>query len=130
MWRRVLVLWSSSRVAIVVLGWLLTTRLGGHRALPPWQREPWTALTGWDSVYYIRIAQDGYLHGARVAFFPLYPVLIRGLKAVTGLGDATAALAVSNLAVLAALAGMYVLARARLSEAHAWRGTLYIVLSP
>ena len=76
MWRRVLVLWSSSRVAIVVLGWLMTTQLGWHRSLEPWQRQPWTALTGWDSVYYIRIAQDGYLHGPRVAFFPLYPATI------------------------------------------------------
>jgi hypothetical protein len=130
MWRRVLVLWSSSRVAIVVLGWLMSTQLGWHRALESWQRQPWTALTGWDSVYYIRIAQDGYLDGARVAFFPLYPLLIRALEAVTGLGDAVAALAVSNLAALAALAGMYMLARDRLTEAHAWRGTLYIVLSP
>ena len=130
MWRRVLVLWSSSRVAIVVLGWLMTTQLGWHRSLEPWQRQPWTALTGWDTVYYIRIAHDGYLNGARVAFFPLYPLMIRGLEAVSGLGDATAALAVSNLAVLAALAGMYVLARDRLSETHAWRGTLYLVLSP
>ena len=62
MWRRVLVLWSSSRVAIVVLGWLMTTRLGWHRSLAPWQHQPWTALTGWDTVYYIRIAEDGYMH--------------------------------------------------------------------
>jgi len=130
MWRRVLVLWSASRVAIVVLGWLMTTQLGWHRVLESWQRQPWTALTGWDSVYYIRIAHDGYLSGARAAFFPLYPMLIRGLEAVGGPRDAIAALAVANLAALAAMAGMYVLARGRLSEPHAWRGMLYIVLSP
>ena len=45
-------------------------------------------------------------------------------------GDAVAALLVANLAVLAALAGMYVLARDRLSEAHARRSILYLVLSP
>jgi hypothetical protein len=130
MWRRVLVLWSASRVAIVVLGWLLTTQLGWHRALESWQSQPWTALTGWDSVYYIRIAQSGYVDGARVAFFPFYPLLIRGVESLGLVGYGVAALAVSNLAVLAALAGLYVLARERLSEAHAWRGTLYMVLSP
>ena len=45
-------------------------------------------------------------------------------------GDAVAALLVANLAVLAALAGMYVLARDRLSEEHARRSILYLVLSP
>jgi hypothetical protein len=130
MWRRVLVLWTASRVAVVLLGWLMSTQLGWHRALEPWQAQPWTALTGWDTVYYIRIAHDGYVDGARVAFFPLYPLLIRGLQELTGLGDALAALAVSNLATLAALFGLYVLARDRWSELHAWRGVLYLVLSP
>lgn len=130
MWRRVLVLWATSRAAILVLGWLLSTRLGWHRALAAWQQQPWTALTGWDSVYYIRIAHLGYGSGARVAFFPLYPLLIRGLEVASGLGDAVASLAVANLAVLAALAGMYVLGRDRLSQAHAWRAILYLVLSP
>lgn len=130
MWRRVLVLWSASRVAVVLLGWLMSTQLGWHRALEPWQEQPWTALTGWDTVYYIRIAHDGYVEGGRVAFFPLYPLLIRGLQEPTGLGDALASLAVSNLATLVALCGLYVLARNRWSELHAWRGVLYLVLSP
>jgi hypothetical protein len=130
MWRRVVVLWTASRVAIVLLGWLMSTQLGWHRSLEPWQRQPWTALTGWDSVYYIRIAHAGYASGPRVAFFPLYPLLIRALETVTGLGDAIASLAVSNLGTLVGLAGIYVLGRDRLSPQHAWRAVLYLVLSP
>ena len=37
MWRRVLVVWSASRVAVLSLGYLLTVELGWHRALQPWQ---------------------------------------------------------------------------------------------
>lgn len=40
----------------------------------------------WDSSWFLRIAHDGYVgHGtARTAFFPLYPMLVRGASAVTG----------------------------------------------
>ncbi|MGZ4482522.1 MAG: mannosyltransferase family protein [Gaiellales bacterium] len=130
MWRRVLVLWCASRVALIGLGVILTTRIGWHRTIEPWQTQPWQAVTGWDSVYYIRIAHDGYHAGRTVAFFPFYPLLIRGFEAVTGLGDAIASLAVANVALLVAMVGLYVLARDRWSEEHARRGLLYLILSP
>ena len=52
------------------------------------------------------------------------------MREVVQVGDAVAAVTVSNLALLAGLVGMYVLARDRLSEEHARRGILYLVLSP
>jgi hypothetical protein len=130
MLRRVLVVWSASRVAVLSLGAVLTTQLGWHRALQPWQTVPFRALTGWDSVYYVRLSHFGYQHGRDVAFFPLYPAAIWLTREVTRVGDAVAALAVANLAVLVGLIGLYVLGRDRLSEAHARRGVLYLVLSP
>jgi Mannosyltransferase (PIG-V) len=130
MLRRVLVVWSASRVAVLTLGALLTAQLGWHRALQPWQTVPFRALTGWDSVYYVRISHTGYHPGRDVAFFPLYPAAIWLTREVTRVGDAVAALAVSNAAVLAGLVGLYVLARDRLSEEHARRSVLYLVLSP
>ena len=130
MWRRVLVVWSASRVAVLSLGYLLTAELGWHRALQPWQTEWVRAVTGWDSVFYIRISHVGYHPGKLEAFFPLYPIGIWAAREGLQVGDAVAALLVSNLAVLAALAGMYVLARDRLSEDHARRSILYLVLSP
>ena len=49
---------------------------------------------------------------------------------VVRVGDAVAAVAISNLALLVGLFGMYILARDRLSDHHARRGILYLVLSP
>ena len=130
MWRRVLVLWCASRVVIIGLGVFLTSQLGWHRTLASWQHQPWVALTGWDSAYYIKIAHHGYSAGRTVAFFPLYPMLIHVVDAGGVLGNAGAALLVSNLACLAALWGMFVLGRDRLGQERAWRGVLYLVLSP
>jgi Mannosyltransferase (PIG-V) len=130
MWRRVLVLWSASRAAIIGLGVLVTSELAWHRPIEPWQTQPWQALTGWDSVYYIRISQDGYSPGPTNAFFPLYPLLIRIFREVTGLSDAVSALAVANGAALLALAGLAVLARDRLGDAMSRWGPIYLVLSP
>ncbi|HYX84382.1 MAG TPA: mannosyltransferase family protein [Gaiellales bacterium] len=130
MWRRVLVVWSASRLAVLSLGLVLTTELGWHRALEPWQTKLFRAVTGWDSVYYLRISHSGYHEGRDVAFFPLYPAAIWAVREVVRVGDAVAALLVSNAALLVGLVGMYVLARDRLSEEHARRGILYLVLSP
>jgi hypothetical protein len=130
MWRTVLVLWSVSRLATLSLGVALTATLGWHKLLAPWQDQPWQALTGWDSVYYITISHLGYEPGRTLAFFPLYPAMIWLVREATGAGDALAALAVANLALLPALAGLYVIARDRLSEQHARRAVLYLLLSP
>src|SRR4029078_10487122 len=112
------------------LGYLLTIELGWHRALQPWQTTWVRGETGWYSVFYIRISHVGYHPGKIEAFFPLYPLAIRAVRDAAQIGDAVAALVVSNLAVLASLSGLYVLPRDRLSEDHAKRSILYLVLSP
>src|SRR3954451_14907452 len=38
-------------------------------------------LARWDSVWYLGIAHDGYAGDAGTTFFPLYPLLVRGLAA-------------------------------------------------
>jgi hypothetical protein len=130
MWRYVVTIWACSRVVTILYGWELTSFLGWHRAIEPWQTQPWRAVTGWDTAYYIEVARHGYGHNLTVAFFPLYAIGIRAWETVTGMGDATAALAVANLSVLVAFAGLYVLGRRRLGEEHARRAVLYLALSP
>ncbi|WP_055599735.1 mannosyltransferase family protein [Streptomyces aureus] len=70
----------------------------------------------WDSVWYVRIAENGYGYQATLpngdvhpdlAFFPLLPALERGLSDVLPLDAATAGLLVSWTAGLAAAWGMF-----------------------
>jgi hypothetical protein len=65
-------------------------------------------LARWDATWYLGIAHSGY-DGPSTAFFPLYPLLVRGLA----LGGSPAALLVASYLVsLAALAGaLYLLHR-------------------
>ncbi|GGX65125.1 hypothetical protein [Streptomyces hiroshimensis] len=71
-------------------------------------------LLAWDGNLYVSIAQGGYapgysyaddgsLTGNNLAFFPLFPMLIRAVHAVTGLGWGTSGIVTAHLALLAAL---------------------------
>ena len=67
-------------------------------------------LAHWDAVWYLEIADSGYpsADSPRVAFFPLYPLLTRGLAEIGG--GSHAALLLAGFAVsLAALLGALVL---------------------
>ncbi|OAR25049.1 hypothetical protein A8W25_28715 [Streptomyces sp. ERV7] len=77
--------------------------------------------TRWDSVYYLNIADHGYtspmvpscgLGGptCKLAFFPLYPSLIRAASAVTGLPASWAAWAIALAASLLAAWGIFAVA--------------------
>ncbi|WP_231633314.1 hypothetical protein, partial [Streptomyces clavuligerus] len=77
-------------------------------------------LLAWDALLYLSIATDGYprglsytpegsLTGNNLAFFPLYPQLVRLLHRSTGTDAGTAAIALSHLALLAALFATYAL---------------------
>ncbi|MFC3578481.1 glycosyltransferase family 39 protein [Streptomyces yaanensis] len=78
--------------------------------------------SSWDGWWYLQVAQNGYdpkplkplppgslftVKQNSVAFFPLYPGLIRSVSEVTGLGLYGSAILVSVLASLVAAAGIY-----------------------
>jgi hypothetical protein len=77
-------------------------------------------LARWDSVWYLRVAGSGYGESdVRAAFFPLYPMLIRGLGELGGgSGGAMllAAYAISLAALLGALALLHRLAALELGR--------------
>ncbi|MCC3772315.1 hypothetical protein K6I34_005790 [Streptomyces sp. UNOC14_S4] len=71
-------------------------------------------LLSWDGLLYADIAANGYpdsytytpegqLTGNNLAFFPLYPLLIRTVHALTGLDHDIAGVVVAHLALIAAL---------------------------
>lgn len=80
---------------------------------PSWYHQ----LLQWDSEWYFKIATEGYRYNGdptvqqNIVFYPLYPMLARGLAAISGLTSADALLLVSNVAGLLAIVALFKLVR-------------------
>jgi Gpi18-like mannosyltransferase len=104
-------MWLLSRLLILAAMFLIAPSLPA----PPKGVTPeisWDVFAGWDSGWYRKIALDGYEFARdgrqhSVAFFPLFPLIIRGVMTV-GLPFEAAGTLVSNLAFLGALMLLYV----------------------
>jgi hypothetical protein len=149
------VLWpfAWTRLALAAVAWL------GSQLSPSWTypfpeaaRRGWAfvralpldAFGRWDAHWYLDLAAGGYAprggHGAvqsNLAFFPLYPWLVRGADALVPApwrGPESlylAALLVSNAAAIGALALLLRFAREVLGDpAAASRAVLYLLLFP
>jgi len=116
-------------------------------ALPisPWVTSAWTkpvagplfdAFSRWDGFRYLAIAAHGYPASdpSSAAFFPLYPLLARSLAMLTGAasgpGLEIAALIVSNVALLAAVALLIALCRLDYGARMASQASWYLLLFP
>jgi hypothetical protein len=66
--------------------------------------QPWNR---WDTIWYLDIAQHGYVTYGSSAFLPLFPLLIRCLAPLLGGNALLAALAISTVATFAALLALY-----------------------
>jgi hypothetical protein len=91
-------------------------------------------LARWDAVWYLRIASGGYEESeVRAAFFPLYPLLARGLSELAG-GSAGALLlagyAVALAAFLAALVLLHRLVELELGRPLAEPALLLLAVFP
>ncbi|MFJ8541012.1 hypothetical protein ACIRFH_03155 [Streptomyces sp. NPDC093586] len=85
----------------------------------------WDVLATWDGWWYLQVAEHGYhpslvrldsdglftVQQNSVAFFPLYPALIRMVSEATGLGLYGSGILVSVLASFVAAAGIYAVVR-------------------
>ena len=112
-----------TRIAqLVVLAWL-----DGAAERPIGIRE---RLLVWDAGWFLKVAVDGYPHGYtydqagqlqgnELAFFPLYPMLIRAV-AVLGVDPGTAALAVSWIASAAAALALHLLGTTLYGRRAGW----------
>ena len=99
--------------------------LGKNLSLAAWAR--------WDAGWYLSIAERGYWfdpHGpSSVAFFPLLPLLMKGLGTVTG-NYAAAGLLIANLAALGAVLALWYWMRAEAGPAAAERAALWLLVYP
>jgi Gpi18-like mannosyltransferase len=119
---RVLAIWLVSR-GLVVLG----TAFG--KVYIPYGQSDWDPgaawyhrLLRWDSEWYNIIASQGYSYNGdpnvtqSVVFYPLFPLLARGLSAISGLATTDALLVVANLASLAAVLLLHRFVRGQFGE--------------
>lgn len=116
-WWAVVLVYGASRI----WGWLVFTTVGRQQGPGPWGDGPLDYLRfidTWDSDWYHRIAVDGYPAAVprdafghaqenQWAFYPLHPLLVRAVDAVTGAGWAVTASTVSLLAGFGAALVLY-----------------------
>jgi hypothetical protein len=97
-----------------------------HQLLPAWHQ--------WDADWYINIARRGYAWHKGItspaAFFPLFPLLVRGAVEITHRSYDLCALVVSNLAFFGALLYLWRLTKNELGRDSAGRAILYVAAFP
>lgn len=115
-------------LAVRLTGLLVLARWAHLKGLGIWP----TLATSWDSDWYLGIADHGYqrelgtaLDSNNLAFFPLYPVLVKAVAGVTPGSRASVALVIAVLSSLAAAWGIFAVG----DRLHGRRtGTLLAVL--
>jgi hypothetical protein len=120
-------LWASVTAAFVPLAPQAASYYYGaqrlHDALiAPWQR--------WDTIWYAKIALEGYAADESSHFPLLYPFLIRLLAPVFGSNAVAAGLVISSIAALASFVLLYRLAREMFDEGAARRAVLFLGVFP
>lgn len=134
-------MWLIVGVVALVVVWASETYLG----LASYYRTEWNmgpsfrgdALARgwirWDASWYAGIARDGYFYRideqSSVAFFPLYPMLMRALGAFS-LDTYVAGMLITLAAGLATVLMFSRWCREHLSAAEAWTALLCLVLYP
>jgi Mannosyltransferase (PIG-V) len=89
-WGFVLLVYAASRLLYLGAGALFASVVPVGRFQRITADVPFGTMnlwSHWDGEHYVALAADGYLqppHNASPAFFPLYPLLIRGLAALFG----------------------------------------------
>jgi hypothetical protein len=125
--------WLGGRALVLAVA-LVVDAVGPRGYVRAFERaHVFGLLTSWDGLWYRRVAEHGYLlvpeRQSDPAFFPLFPVLLRGAHAL-GLGYAAAGLIVANLALLVALVAFHALTAELLGEGLARRATVYLSIFP
>jgi hypothetical protein len=99
-----LAVWAGAALLQFLMVWWLHTKPSGWFG---------STLTPWDNQWYVQVAEQGYPHtlaydsqgllaGNNLAFFPLYPLLIKIVYLISGLDAVTSSIVVAWLASAAA----------------------------
>jgi hypothetical protein len=130
---------AGTRLGILLVAYLAAGLMADSPFVPPYHLRGMDNVlldvfgSRWDTGFYASIAEEGYRYQGvplpSVAFFPLYPLLMRALGALVG--DAlVAGLIISNAALLLAAILLYRLADESWGEGVAGRTTWYFLIFP
>lgn len=128
--REVLIDFAATRIAIIVIAELAAVIIG-QRAGSHVQESSYALLAvwgRWDAVHYIDIATRGY-QGTDMAFFPLFPLLVRYVGELAG-NHLIAGLLVSNASFFFGLLYLYKLLEHEYDRAVARRAIFYVSIFP
>jgi hypothetical protein len=128
--REVLIDFAATRIAIIVIAELAAVIIG-QRAGSHVQESSYALLAvwgRWDAVHYLDIATRGY-QGTDMAFFPLFPALIRVVGSLAG-NHLIAGLLVSNASFFFGLLYLYKLLEREYDRAVARRAIFYVSIFP
>lgn len=130
-WKKAVAVVLVTHLACIALAWAGSYYFGSFDGPP---QESFTQLwERWDTQHYVAIAEHGYsspdTYEFAQAFFPLYPMAIRGLSAL-GLNGVMAGMLISAVASVVALAFLYKLAEEDLYPGAGTRAMLYLALFP
>ena len=133
-------LWSRTAIWAAVAFAFLVFEPNRHPEAERWDRSEHTNELGflvdvwarWDSVWFLRIAEDGYgaTEEAAAAFYPLYPLLVGVVGRLLFGHYVLAGVLVSLAATLGAFALLYRLALPRLGAMGARRSVVYLAVFP
>ena len=139
--RYILALFVSSRIVLSIIGVVASATLPkGYGKQTVWSSWPWLDIWGvWDSLWYMDIAQSGYSIAPKLmdypeqtnlAFFPLYPLLMRFFSYFTGGDLFIAGLLVSNGCLILSAYLLYRLVAIQWGDVIARRSVKYLFLFP
>jgi hypothetical protein len=132
-WRRAWLIGTSTWLAAVatylivtLLSWMIEERPG------PAMSRLYQVWDHWDTGYYMRISRIGYTADRpdTHAFFPLFPILLRGVDTVVPGPTLISSLVLSNLCCIGALVVLHRFAAREVDPATADRLLLFLMAFP
>lgn len=128
--KSILPIYISIHLAIFVIGCVaflfITPDLSGN-ILPV--STFWEQWRHWDTNFYVGIATQGYINRQTMAFFPLYPLLMRAVITITG-NPIIAGMLVSNVAELVMFVVLYRLVEEDFGKERAFYTVFFFALFP
>lgn len=136
----ILLMFFSTRIILSIIGVLSRKVLSVYGTNQPiWTKHNWLDIWGvWDTGWYIGISQHGYTPSSmyqvisqqtNIAFFPLYPLIMRFLGLATG-NYYLAGLIISNFCLIVSCVYLYRLVRLDYDEDISIKSIKYLLLFP